>query len=120
MEYARPQMSNSLEIEPHGYDAMAYGKAQNKSGKLTAYLDILYGLLIFLAVGAAFTALATWSVNDPSFSNANGKIATNWLGFWGASFADITIQFLGLGAALSLFPPAIISWLKISRYIWRN
>ncbi len=117
MEYAGPQMSNSLEVEPRGYDAMAFDNAGNKSGRLTGYLAFLNGLLIFLAVGAAFVALATWSVNDPSFSNANGKMATNWLGFWGASFADIMVQFLGLGAALSLFPPAIMSWLKMSRQV---
>ena len=115
MEYAGPQVSNTIEVEPNGYDSLTFDNSGNNQSRFSGYLDVLYGILIFIAVAAAFVALATWSVNDPSFSNANGNIATNLLGFGGASFADIWIQFFGLGAAVSLFPPAIISWLKLCR-----
>jgi S-DNA-T family DNA segregation ATPase FtsK/SpoIIIE len=115
MEYAGRQISNTIEVDPEGYDSLAFNHSGRNPGKFVGYLDVLTGILILIAVAAAFTALATWSINDPSFSNANGNPAKNLLGFWGASFADIWIQFFGLGAAVSLFPPAIISWLKLSR-----
>ncbi len=115
MEYAGPRISNTIEVNSESYDSLAFNDTDRNPGRFTGYLNVLIGLVIFIAVAAAFTALATWSINDPSFSNANGKIAKNFLGFWGASFADIWIQFFGLGAAVSLFPPATISWLKLSR-----
>ena len=112
MDYAGPELSPSLDVSTRDYLAMNYdGKSDNSTGRL----GIVAGLLILAVVAMAFMALATWSINDPSLSNANGKIVTNWMGFWGASFADILIQFFGLGAAVSLFPPAIIGWMKIIR-----
>ncbi len=118
MNYAGPELAPSIDIDRRGYDGLTYDGSQNnlgKSARLSGNLGVLGGLLILVAVAMAFIALATWSINDPSLSNANGKIASNWMGFWGASFADILIQFFGLGAAISLFPPAIIGWMKILR-----
>ena len=62
-------------------------------------------LIILSALGAI--ALATWTISDPSLTFANGSEAENWLGFWGASFADFTMQFLGFGAVVLLVPPLI-------------
>jgi|GEM_PF-150711 len=115
MEYAGRHISDTIEVDPEGYDSLSYSGSTANSGRFTGYLDVFIGIFVLIAVAAAFTALATWSINDPSFSNANGNIPQNLLGFWGASFADIWIQFFGLGAAVSLFPPAIIAWLKLSR-----
>ncbi len=50
-------------------------------------------------------SLATWTISDPSLTFANGSTAENWLGFWGASFADFTMQFLGFAAIALLLPP---------------
>ena len=61
----------------------------------------------------AFASLASWSVLDPSFSHANGKPATNWLGYPGAVFADLAMQFMGLTTALALVPPTLWGWSKL-------
>ena len=115
MEYARRDLSNSADFNPIGYDAITDSELKGGPGKLTGHLGVFSGLSMLLVVAMAFVALATWSIHDPSLSNANGNNVTNWMGYWGASFADLLIQFLGLGAAISLFPPAIIGWLKILR-----
>ena len=79
--------------------------------KLTGQASVLIGLVVLACVGFAFVSLASWSVDDPSFSNANGKIAQNTAGYSGAVFADITMQFLGLASALALIAPAVWGWM---------
>ncbi|WP_320201114.1 DNA translocase FtsK [Agrobacterium sp. rho-13.3] len=65
-----------------------------------------FGLLAILALG--ITALATWNVADPSLSYATGNEPTNLLGYSGASFADIMMQFLGLSSLIAMLP--ILAW----------
>jgi DNA segregation ATPase FtsK/SpoIIIE, S-DNA-T family len=67
-------------------------------------LRYLGGVAIFIALALAAVALATWTVNDPSFSNANGAEPANVLGHAGASFADLVMQFFGLGGVIALVP----------------
>ncbi len=55
------------------------------------------GATLFLALCGA-VALATWSVSDPSITYAAGGETSNWMGYWGASFADLSMQFIGLGS----------------------
>ena len=64
----------------------------------------LVGLVLLLGVTLATAALATWNVTDPSFSHATGNVVTNAVGFPGAVFADIAMQFFGLGAVTALLP----------------
>ncbi|AYD02894.1 DNA translocase FtsK [Neorhizobium sp. NCHU2750] len=64
----------------------------------------LIGFGIFLALALAVAALATWNVADPSFSYATDNAPTNMLGFAGAAFADVMMQFLGLASILALLP----------------
>ncbi|WP_341759939.1 FtsK/SpoIIIE family DNA translocase [Candidatus Endowatersipora endosymbiont of Watersipora subatra] len=64
-------------------------------------VSVIVGLL---AVLGAF-ALMTWSVSDPSFTFDTNGLPKNWLGFWGASFSDLSIQFLGLAAVTVIIPP---------------
>jgi S-DNA-T family DNA segregation ATPase FtsK/SpoIIIE len=68
----------------------------------------LLGFAIFLALALAVAALATWNVQDPSFSYATDNSPTNILGYSGAIFADLMMQFLGLASILALLP--ILSW----------
>lgn len=75
----------------------------------------LVGALVALACLLALVALATWSVDDPSFSYATDKVAENWLGFAGAAYADFAFQFLGLAALLMLVPPLAWSLSLIQR-----
>lgn len=55
----------------------------------------LLGFALFLGLVAAIAALATWNVADPSFSYATSRAPTNILGYPGAVFADLSMQFSG-------------------------
>jgi DNA segregation ATPase FtsK/SpoIIIE, S-DNA-T family len=66
------------------------------------------GMVVFAALAFAVAALATWNVDDPSFSYASGGTPTNALGFPGAAFADIAMQFFGLAAVIALVP--VVFW----------
>jgi len=64
------------------------------------------GIFIIAAVAAAALALASWNFADPSLNNyATLARPTNIFGFWGASFADLFMQFFGLGSLATLMPP---------------
>ncbi len=80
---------------------------------LGTQFSVLVGLCLLGVVGLSFISLASWNVLDPSFSYANGKEVTNTLGYPGAVFADLAMQFLGLAAAIALIPPAIWGWTKL-------
>jgi S-DNA-T family DNA segregation ATPase FtsK/SpoIIIE len=64
----------------------------------------LSGIGLFGLLALSIVALASWNVNDPSFSNANGGEAKNLLGSIGANFADLAMQFFGLGSVFALLP----------------
>jgi DNA segregation ATPase FtsK/SpoIIIE, S-DNA-T family len=74
------------------------GELVRRQIRFVAGLGILAGLMLAVA------ALATWNVTDPSFSNANGAVAHNALGFSGAAFADLVMQFFGLAGVIALLP----------------
>ncbi|MCB2097147.1 MAG: DNA translocase FtsK 4TM domain-containing protein [Parvularculaceae bacterium] len=61
-----------------------------------------------IAIGVWLTfALATFSISDPSLSNATARAAQNWMGGLGAVVADFLLQAIG-GARLLAAPPLII------------
>jgi S-DNA-T family DNA segregation ATPase FtsK/SpoIIIE len=93
-------------------DGFNYNR-ETYTGRLSGQLGVLFGLALLVVIAIAFASLATWSVDDPSLSNANGKLVRNAGGFWGASFADILIQFSGLASVVALVPPAVWGWLKL-------
>lgn len=80
---------------------------------LNRQASVLIGLLTLAAVVLAFVSLATWTVSDPSLSVSSNEKTQNMLGFPGAVFADLVVQFLGLTAALLLIPPAMWGWTKL-------
>ena len=100
------QISN---IEPSSLD---HSQSAIKRG-ISGQFRVLVGLAVLGLVAMAFASLASWSVLDPSFSHANGKPATNWLGYPGAVFADLAMQFMGLATALALVPPTLWGWSKL-------
>ncbi len=55
-------------------------------------------------------ALATWSVQDPSFSHATGGPARNLLGTPGAIGADLLMQLFGLASTVLVLPVAVWGW----------
>ncbi|MFK7903192.1 MAG: DNA translocase FtsK 4TM domain-containing protein, partial [Nitratireductor sp.] len=80
---------------------------------LSGQFGILLGLVLLAFTAIAFASLATWSINDPSLSNANGNITQNAGGFLGASFANLMMQFFGLASTVALVPVAVWGWLKL-------
>ena len=79
--------------------------------------------LITIAV-MTMVALATWSVQDPSLSNATNLPARNLLGSLGAITADLLMQLFGLAAVTLVLPIAVWGCRLIahrgSRFDWRR
>ncbi|MGB3809579.1 MAG: DNA translocase FtsK [Parvibaculum sp.] len=63
----------------------------------------LVGLGLF-----SLLALMSWSRSDPSWNNATGAAASNWMGLWGAHISDVLLQALGIAALVLLLPT--IAW----------
>lgn len=93
----------------------------------TRLLDTFYrqiatfaGLGLLALVVLAGIALATWNIADPSLSYASNNPVTNILGFWGAVYADLTMQFFGLASVVALLPPFFWSiFLIFQRSLYR-
>ncbi len=62
------------------------------------------GLVILGGVAFAVASLATWNVDDPSFSNATDHLVANAMGYPGAVVSDLFMQFFGLAALVVLVP----------------
>ncbi|MCV3734824.1 DNA translocase FtsK [Rhizobium sp. TRM96647] len=78
------------------------------SAFLWRQIRALLGFGLFIALALAVAALSTWNVSDPSFSYASGGEPTNALGYTGAAFADIFMQFFGLACVIALLP--VVAW----------
>ena len=76
---------------------------------------ILLGLALLSLTAMAVGALATWNVADPSFSHATDSPVTNALGYPGAVFSDLAMQFFGLASVPALLPLAVWSLLLMTR-----
>jgi S-DNA-T family DNA segregation ATPase FtsK/SpoIIIE len=70
----------------------------------------MIGLALLGIAGVAALALATWSVQDPSFSHATNAPVRNALGIVGAASADLMMQILGIATIALLFPLASWGW----------
>ncbi len=99
--------SRTADSNRYSYESETY------KSRFSGQIGVLFGLAILAGVAIAFASLATWSVDDPSFSNATSRAVENAGGYWGASFADILIQFTGLASMIALVPPALWGWLKL-------
>jgi S-DNA-T family DNA segregation ATPase FtsK/SpoIIIE len=88
---------------------------ERRGGFFQAQMAILSGLALMAAAALAVAALATWNVDDPSLSNANGNLPLNAGGYAGAAFADLMMQFLGLASVLAIAPLASWGWLRFCR-----
>ena len=71
-------------------------------------VQILLGICVFLGLAFAIAALSTWNVSDPSLSYAASGEPANILGYGGAVFADIFMQFFGLASVIALLP--VVAW----------
>ena len=72
-------------------------------------IALLAGIAIFAGLALAVAAMSTWNVTDPSWSFATPNPATNILGYPGAVFADIIMQFFGLASVAALLPPLALA-----------
>jgi len=70
----------------------------------------LAGLGLLTLSGGAAASLATWSVQDPSFSHATSRPIHNVAGYTGAISADLLMQILGLGSIMLILPVAVWGW----------
>src|SRR5207253_8572769 len=77
---------------------------------LVRRLTELAGLSLIGLVSLCGIALATWSVQDPSFNHATSGVVHNWLGSNGAATADLMMQLFGVGAVAALLPLAFWGW----------
>ncbi len=75
--------------------------------------------LIVLALLLAIS-LATWSVQDPSFSHATNTPTRNALGMPGATVADLLTQLFGLAAIALVLPIAIWGWRLVTHRTLRH
>ena len=66
------------------------------------------GLALLAFCGFAVAGLKPWNVADPSFSHATANEVTNAMGYPGAVFSDLAMQFFGLAAVAGLLPA--FSW----------
>src|SRR6185312_4457477 len=65
------------------------------------------GLALLAAVAFSVASLATWNVDDPSFSNATDHSLSNAMGYPGAVVSDLLMQFFGLSALGALVPAVV-------------
>jgi len=93
---------------------MAKKTKKNKETTFYKFLKKFSGFLL-IALGIAFyVAIFSYHQDDFSFNNAKDGSAQNWLGFFGASVADLSA---GLGLALPLFMIGFFVWgYKLFRY----
>lgn len=72
------------------------------------------GLALLALIAFCILSLATWNVTDPSFSYATDNPVRNAMGFAGAAYADIAMQFFGLASVASLVPGVVWGILLIA------
>jgi len=82
-------------------------------GWFVGQFRIFFGLASLAAVTFVFASLATWSIADPSLSNANGNVTQNAGGYAGSVIADLLMQFSGLASVIALVPPTAWAWRQI-------
>src|SRR6188474_982602 len=68
------------------------------------------GLALIILALLMSVALATWSVQDPSFSHATDGPIRNLLRTPGAIGADLLMQLFGLASTVLVLPVAVWGW----------
>ncbi|MGI9354139.1 MAG: DNA translocase FtsK 4TM domain-containing protein [Rhizobiaceae bacterium] len=81
---------------------------------ITRSLNRIVALAVCIIGVMGAVSLATWTISDPSLTFANGQEADNWLGFWGASFADLSMQFFGFAAPVLVLVPLCWGLLRLT------
>ena len=92
--------------------------------RLLARLSQLAALGLVAAIFLAALALLSFDPADPSWNTTNLNKVSNWLGLWGALFADAVYQLIGHAVWLALLPLLALSLRRfflrtIDRPNWR-
>lgn len=77
---------------------------ENNNNIIMQQLSSLFGLILLLLSVCLTIALASWQIYDPSFSYATANKVQNLLGKYGAKYADLSMQFLGLSSIAMILP----------------
>ena len=85
-----------------------YFSGSGLTGFALRQVERLGGLALLAAAAACVGALATWNVADPSFSHSTDNPVTNALGYGGAVYSDLAMQFFGLSALVTIVP--LVAW----------
>jgi S-DNA-T family DNA segregation ATPase FtsK/SpoIIIE len=107
-------------LAPSSLDVISHDMREGLSRRLVDLTG-----LILLTIAILFgLALASWSVADPSLSNATTAKARNWLGFPGAVIADLAMQLFGIGsvglvAALGMIGSRLLWTRETTGLHWR-
>ncbi|QPC90144.1 DNA translocase FtsK [Mesorhizobium sp. INR15] len=101
----RSGASAPLALADTGHGIQAFARRQ---------VGRLVGASLFAVVAFGVASLATWNVADPSFSHATANTVTNAMGYAGAVFSDLAMQFFGLAAVAALVPAVIWGFLLFS------
>src|SRR5262245_31127285 len=72
------------------------------------------GASLFLLVAFGLASLGTWNVADPSFSHATANPVTNAMGYAGAVFSDLAMQFFGLSSVAAMVPAVIWGYILMT------
>jgi S-DNA-T family DNA segregation ATPase FtsK/SpoIIIE len=100
----RPRGFHTASVLPDSVRAMLVRRATE-----------LGGVALVVLAGLAGAALATWSVQDPSFSHATDGPVHNLLGAPGAIVADMLTQTFGLAASAFVAPIGVWGWSLMTR-----
>jgi len=84
------------------------------SGFVARMISRAAGFAMLAAGAFCVASLATWNVDDPSFSHATDNSVVNAMGYPGAVFADLAMQFYGLSSVAALLPGIIWGCLLVS------
>ncbi|PHP68509.1 cell division protein FtsK [Zhengella mangrovi] len=91
-----------------GSGTMTTGMAhQGIRGFARRQVQRLGGIALLAFCLFAVTSLASWNVADPSWSHATGNVVTNAMGYPGAVFSDLAMQFFGLASVAALVPAVL-------------
>ncbi|SDA53376.1 DNA translocase FtsK [Mesorhizobium qingshengii] len=101
----RSGASAPLALTDTGHGMQAFARRQ---------VGRLVGVGLFALVAFGVASLATWNVADPSFSHATNNTVTNAMGYAGAVFSDLAMQFFGLAAVAALVPAVVWGFLLFS------
>ncbi|QKV19877.1 DNA translocase FtsK [Oricola thermophila] len=88
------------------------------SALLRRQLEIVAGFALWTLSAFALFALATWNVADPSWSFATDAPVGNAMGYPGAVFADLMMQFFGIAALPALVPLVFWGHARIRGHYW--